>query len=60
MLAFLQAPAPPKTKEHPIPTLGYVLIALVAIQWWYATSLAVKIQSLVGAGLFSCTGMSPQ
>ncbi|KAF9365404.1 hypothetical protein BGX34_010130 [Mortierella sp. NVP85] len=55
MLAFLRAPAPPKTKEHPIPILGYVLIALVVIQWWHATSLAVKIQSLVGAGLFSCT-----
>lgn len=58
-LDFLRAPAPPKTKAHPIPPLGYVLIALVAVVWWQATSLAVKLQCIVGAGLFSCTGIQP-
>ncbi|KAF9361582.1 hypothetical protein BGX26_001587 [Mortierella sp. AD094] len=54
-MAFLRAPAPPKKNAHPIPPLGYILIALVVIQWVHATSLAVKIQCLVGAALFSCT-----
>ncbi|KAG0259198.1 hypothetical protein BG011_002788 [Mortierella polycephala] len=54
-LWFLRAPAPPKTHAHPIPILGYILIALIVVQWLHATSLAVKIQCLVGAGLFSCT-----
>ncbi|KAF9210004.1 hypothetical protein BGZ49_008502 [Haplosporangium sp. Z 27] len=52
---FLRASAPPKMNAHPIPFLGYILIALVVIQWAHATSLAVKIQCLIGAALFSCT-----
>lgn len=54
--AFIRAPAPSKKNAHPIPNLGYILIALVAIQWLHATSLALKIQCIIGAGLFSCTG----
>ncbi|KAF9910873.1 hypothetical protein EC991_005336 [Linnemannia zychae] len=53
--SFIRTPAPPKTNAHPIPPLGYILIALVFIQWFHATSLAVKLQCLIGAGLFSCT-----
>ncbi|KAF9546938.1 hypothetical protein EC957_009103 [Mortierella hygrophila] len=53
--SFIHAPAPPKSNAHPIPPLGYILIALVFIQWFHATSLAVKLQCLIGAGLFSCT-----
>ncbi|KAG0275428.1 hypothetical protein BGZ95_008808 [Linnemannia exigua] len=53
--SFIRAHAPPKTNAHPIPPLGYILIALVFIQWLHATSLAVKIQCLIGAALFSCT-----
>lgn len=54
--SFIRARAPPKSNAHPIPPLGYILIALVFIQWFHATSLAVKLQCLIGAGLFSCTG----
>ncbi|KAG0297358.1 hypothetical protein BGZ96_006737 [Linnemannia gamsii] len=53
--SFIRAPAPLKANAHPIPPLGYILIALVVIQWFHATSLAVKLQCLIGAGLFSCT-----
>ncbi|KAF9438910.1 hypothetical protein BGZ76_003270 [Entomortierella beljakovae] len=55
LLGFLTAPAPLKKSAHPIPILGYILIALVFIQWAHATSLAVKIQCVIGAALFSCT-----
>jgi hypothetical protein len=54
--SFIRAPAPHKSNAHPIPPLGYFLIALVVIQWLHATSLAVKLQCLIGAALFSCTG----
>ncbi|KAG0325846.1 hypothetical protein BGZ99_000112 [Dissophora globulifera] len=53
--AFLKAPAPPKTNSHPISSLGYIFIALVFVQWVHATSLAVKLQCVVGAALFSVT-----
>ncbi|KAF8936234.1 hypothetical protein BGZ58_004436 [Dissophora ornata] len=53
--SFLRAPAPPKTNAHPIPPLGYLLIALAVMLWAYTTSFAVKIQCVVGAALFSCT-----
>ncbi|KAG0223427.1 hypothetical protein BGW42_005905 [Actinomortierella wolfii] len=53
--SFIRAPAPSPKNAHPIPVLGYVLILAVVIQWFHATSLAVKLQCFIGAALFSCT-----
>ncbi|ORZ26359.1 hypothetical protein BCR41DRAFT_384461 [Lobosporangium transversale] len=53
--SFLRVPAPTKANAHPIPPFGYLLIALVAIQWFRATSLPVKLQSVGGAAAFSVT-----
>ncbi|KAF9972435.1 hypothetical protein BGZ73_004438 [Actinomortierella ambigua] len=55
MWSFITAPAPSPKNAHPIPALGYVLIMLIAIVWFHETSLAVKLQCVVGAALFSCT-----
>ncbi|GJJ72725.1 hypothetical protein EMPS_05083 [Entomortierella parvispora] len=53
--AAIHAPAPSKLKAHPITPTGYLLITVVFLTWYYNTSLAVKLQCLIGAGLFSCT-----
>ncbi|KAG0050511.1 hypothetical protein BGZ83_004708 [Gryganskiella cystojenkinii] len=51
----VHAPAPSKLKAHPLTPTGYLLIIVVFLAWFYNTSLAVKLQCLIGAALFSCT-----
>ncbi|KAF9159520.1 hypothetical protein DFQ26_006428 [Actinomortierella ambigua] len=54
MWSFVTAPAPSPKEAHPIPALGYLLMMMIAIVWYHETSLAVKMQCVVGAALFSC------
>ncbi|KAL1918312.1 uncharacterized protein VTP21DRAFT_2972 [Calcarisporiella thermophila] len=52
---FITAPTPPKTKAHPWPIGGYVLMAFIVYLWFSMTTTEAKVRGLIGGLVFSVT-----